>query len=66
MFGWTPDCVAVHPSDPAVALAALDAEVDVTGPGGHRSIAMGEFLLTRSRPRNAATGGGKTSWPRTS
>ena len=25
IFGWTKDCVAVHPADPPVALAALDA-----------------------------------------
>jgi xanthine dehydrogenase YagS FAD-binding subunit len=57
VFGWTPDCVAVHPSDPAVALAALDAEVDVTGPGGHRSIAMGEFLLTQAEAAERGDGG---------
>ena len=33
-------CVATHPSDMAVALAALDAEVHVTGPGGDRAIPM--------------------------
>jgi xanthine dehydrogenase YagS FAD-binding subunit len=48
VFGWTADCVAVHPSDPAVALAALDAHVDVAGPNGTRSIPMGEFLLTQA------------------
>jgi xanthine dehydrogenase iron-sulfur cluster and FAD-binding subunit A len=31
IFGWTDDCVAVQPSDPAVALACLDAEVQVLG-----------------------------------
>jgi xanthine dehydrogenase YagS FAD-binding subunit len=33
-------CVATHPSDMAVALAALDAEVHVTGPDGDRAIPM--------------------------
>ena len=47
IFGWTDECVAVQPSDPAVALAALDAQVDVTGPAGSRSIAMTEFHLTQ-------------------
>ena len=47
IFGWTEDCVAVQPSDPAVALAALDAQVDVVGPGGPRSIPMREFHLTQ-------------------
>ena len=37
IFGWTEDCVAVQPSDPAVALAALDAVVDVVGPAGPRA-----------------------------
>jgi xanthine dehydrogenase YagS FAD-binding subunit len=33
-------CHAVHPSDPAVALAALGAEVEVSGPRGSRRVAM--------------------------
>ena len=37
IFGWTEECVAVQPSDPAVALAALDAMVDVVGPAGPRT-----------------------------
>jgi xanthine dehydrogenase YagS FAD-binding subunit len=36
----------VQPSDPAVALAALDAVVDVAGPAGPRTIPMTEFHLT--------------------
>jgi len=35
-----PQCVATHPSDMAVALAALDAQVRVAGPEGERVIAM--------------------------
>ncbi len=38
IFGWTEDCVATHPSDPAVALAALDAGVVTRGPRGGRRI----------------------------
>ena len=34
IFGWSDDCVATHPSDLAVALAALDADVIVLGPSG--------------------------------
>ena len=34
------ECVATHPSDMAVALAALDARVHVTGPGGSRVVPM--------------------------
>jgi xanthine dehydrogenase YagS FAD-binding subunit len=33
-------CVATHPSDMAVALAALDAQVHVTGPHGRRVVPM--------------------------
>jgi xanthine dehydrogenase YagS FAD-binding subunit len=47
IFGWTPDCVAVQPSDPAVALAALDARAEVLGPAGARTIPMREFHLTQ-------------------
>lgn len=47
IFGWTEDCVAVQPSDPAVALAALGARVDITGPAGARSIPMTDFHLSQ-------------------
>lgn len=36
-------CIATHPSDICVALAALDAVVHVSGPAGTRIIAFGEF-----------------------
>jgi len=47
IFGWTQDCVAVQPSDPAVALAALDARAEVLGPAGPRVIPMREFHLSQ-------------------
>lgn len=34
VFGWSEGCVAVHPSDMAVALTALDARVRVQGTNG--------------------------------
>ncbi|GAA1689340.1 xanthine dehydrogenase family protein subunit M [Nonomuraea maheshkhaliensis] len=40
VLGTSGSCVATHPSDMAVALAALDAEVHVTGPDGDRVIPM--------------------------
>jgi xanthine dehydrogenase YagS FAD-binding subunit len=40
VLGTSDACVATHPSDLAVALAALDAEVHVTGPGGDRIVPM--------------------------
>ncbi|GHE14009.1 FAD binding domain-containing protein [Klenkia taihuensis] len=36
-------CVATHPSDLAVALRALDAEVRVLGPGGERTVPMADL-----------------------
>src|SRR6266478_4299924 len=43
IFGWSEACVATHPSDVAVALAALDAFVIVRGMGGERSIPFTDF-----------------------
>ena len=40
ILGTSPNCIATHPSDMCVALAALDATVNVTGPNGERSIAF--------------------------
>ncbi len=47
IFGWTDECVAAQPSDPLVALAALDAEVEIAGPAGRRSLHIGELHLTQ-------------------
>jgi xanthine dehydrogenase YagS FAD-binding subunit len=43
VIGHSEYCVATHPSDLAVALAAFDAVVHVTGPDGDRSIPLVEF-----------------------
>ncbi len=43
IFGASQGCVATHPSDMAVALAALDARVQTIGPRGNRSILFGDF-----------------------
>ena len=43
ILGASEQCVAVHPSDMAVALAALDASIEVAGAGGTRRIAASEF-----------------------
>src|SRR6266566_5082271 len=43
IFGWSDECVAIHPSDVAVALSALDAKVVVLGRSGERSISFTEF-----------------------
>jgi xanthine dehydrogenase YagS FAD-binding subunit len=43
ILGASDRCVATHPSDMAVALAALDATVVVLGPGGERRVPMTDF-----------------------
>src|SRR6266851_1809427 len=43
IFGWSEACVATHPSDVAVAFAALDALVVVRGVNGERSIPFTKF-----------------------
>ncbi|MHC2087257.1 FAD binding domain-containing protein [Methylobacterium sp. CM6244] len=43
IFGTSDKCIATHPSDMCVALAALNAMVRVTGPAGERIIPFGEF-----------------------
>jgi xanthine dehydrogenase YagS FAD-binding subunit len=37
-------CFTVHPSDPAVALIALDAGVDIQGTGGRRTLPLLDFF----------------------
>jgi xanthine dehydrogenase YagS FAD-binding subunit len=43
ILGASPSCIAVNPSDINVALAALDAVVQVLGPHGARSIPFADF-----------------------
>jgi xanthine dehydrogenase YagS FAD-binding subunit len=43
ILGQSSNCIAVHPSDMAVALAAIDAVILVEGPQGKRSIPILEF-----------------------
>jgi xanthine dehydrogenase YagS FAD-binding subunit len=43
ILGASDQCIATHPSDMCVALAALDAEVRVTGPDGDRVIPLTEY-----------------------
>jgi xanthine dehydrogenase YagS FAD-binding subunit len=43
IFGWSEACVATHPSDVAVALAALDATILVRGRDGERTIPLVEL-----------------------
>ena len=43
ILGTSESCIATHPSDMCVALAALEAKVHVAGPGGERAIAFADF-----------------------
>jgi xanthine dehydrogenase YagS FAD-binding subunit len=43
ILGTSDACIATHPSDMCVALAALDATIHVIGPGGERAIAFADF-----------------------
>jgi xanthine dehydrogenase YagS FAD-binding subunit len=43
IFGASSSCIATHPSDLAVALSALDAVVQTTGPNGKRAIPFTDF-----------------------
>ncbi len=43
ILGTSESCIATHPSDLCVALAALEARVHVAGPAGERTIAFADF-----------------------
>ena len=43
VLGTSEHCIATHPSDMAVAMAALDAVVHVQGPHGERELPIGEL-----------------------
>ncbi len=43
ILGWSPACIATHPSDLCVPLAALDAVVELEGPEGARHVPLTEF-----------------------
>jgi xanthine dehydrogenase YagS FAD-binding subunit len=56
ILGGSPHCVATHPSDMAVALAALDAVVHVEGPSGPRAIPLGGlYRLPGAEPGRETT-----------
>jgi xanthine dehydrogenase YagS FAD-binding subunit len=48
-------CYAVHPSDPAVALAASDAVVEIASMNGNRHVPMGEFYTLPSERADQET-----------
>ncbi|RZL15566.1 MAG: xanthine dehydrogenase family protein subunit M [Hymenobacter sp.] len=56
ILGTSESCIATHPSDMCVAMAALDATVQVQGPGGEREIPFADFhLLPGNTPQRETT-----------
>lgn len=45
ILGTSKDCIASNPSDQNVALTALEATIQITGPKGQRSVPIHEFYL---------------------
>ena len=45
VLGTSDQCIAVHASDFAVTLVAFDAELQIDGPHGARTIAAGDFFV---------------------
>lgn len=45
VLGTSKDCIASNPSDQNVALTALEATIQITGPQGKRSVPIHEFYL---------------------
>src|ERR671927_114263 len=43
VLGTSEHCIAAHASDLAVALVALDAAVEISGPGGQRTVSLIDF-----------------------
>ncbi|WOT34542.1 FAD binding domain-containing protein [Streptomyces coeruleorubidus] len=60
ILGTSDACVATHPSDVAVAFAALEATVHLLGPEGERRVPFADFLLrpgtTPNREQNIRRG----------
>jgi xanthine dehydrogenase YagS FAD-binding subunit len=56
ILGASPRCVATHPSDMAVALAAFDAVVHVEGPAGPRQVPLSVlYRLPGDEPQHETT-----------
>src|SRR5437870_2032808 len=45
VLGWSQSCIATHPSDFCVPLAALDAMVEIEGQAGRREVALEDYHL---------------------
>lgn len=55
ILGQSNECIATHPSDMCVALAALEAVVRVQGPKGERTIALEDFHRLPGQTPNIET-----------
>ncbi len=56
ILGASEQCIATHPSDMAVAMAALDAVVRVVGPGGEREVPFAQLhRLPGDQPQRDTT-----------
>jgi xanthine dehydrogenase YagS FAD-binding subunit len=56
VLGGSDQCIAVYPSDMAVALVALEATVHVTGPRGPRAIPVADFHVVPGAHPEIETG----------
>src|SRR5262249_6158554 len=55
IFGASEHCIATNPSDMCIALAALEATIQIQGPKGPRSVAFGDFHLLPGNTPNRET-----------
>ena len=62
ILGASDACIAVHPSDMCVALAALDAEVEVEGVQGQRKILFDQFIACRMKHPSGTTRLNRANW----
>jgi xanthine dehydrogenase YagS FAD-binding subunit len=55
VLGWSEHCIAIHPSDLATPLVALDAVVEVEGPHGRREIPIDSLYRLPDAGRRRST-----------
>ncbi len=55
ILGVSDQCIATHPSDMCVAMAALDAQIHVQGPDGNKIIPFADFHLLPGETPNKET-----------
>jgi xanthine dehydrogenase YagS FAD-binding subunit len=55
VLGTSDQCIAAHASDLAVALVALDAALEVRGPGGQRTVVLDELYRLPARTPHLET-----------